>query len=70
MAVSNANYKKKKEIDEKINQLIQEKEAEIYRPVTAFITFESQEGFERACEIKSKKGFCFKTLESENQFLN
>lgn len=39
-------------MDDKLNEFKLTRYSEVERPVAAFITFEIQEGFERACEVK------------------
>jgi len=48
-AIANFNMKKMMEIEGKIEALIKAKKEEIMTPVNCFVTFESQEGFDR-CE--------------------
>ena len=67
--VTMANLDKIKEIDEKINAMKNQKSEELSRPVAAFITFESQEGYERACELKPKTNFKREIIETKYKFL-
>lgn len=57
------------EIDEKIRSLILAERDLIIKPVAAFITFENQEGYERACNLKGKLNWKKKLIESKYQFL-
>ena len=41
---------------------------QLTRPVAAFITFETQEGFERACNIKGKKNWKQEVVSSKHDF--
>jgi hypothetical protein len=55
--VVNQKLDKIKEIDVIINHIKENKHHIITRPVAAFITFETQEGYERACNIKGKRNW-------------
>lgn len=51
--VGSGNFKKLPDIDKKINDLKTHDLQSLTKPVAAFITFETQDGFERACEFKA-----------------
>ena len=55
-----ANEGKEKEIDERISALKDAKRDDFVIPIAAFITFNSQEGYERAIRFKGEKRFCSK----------
>ena len=55
-----ANETKEKEIDERISALKDAKRDDFVIPVAAFITFKTQEGYERAIRFKGEKRFCRK----------
>lgn len=46
--LTKGNYKKVTEVDNKIAELLNEKEEQLKRPVNCFITFETQQGLDRA----------------------
>jgi hypothetical protein len=52
--IAASKYSKVPKINEQIGKLIDEKKSEMIRPVTAFITFERQEGKERAVKFFCK----------------
>lgn len=47
--IAKGQFKKLAAINQKIDDLIQNEKETIERPVAAFITFETQEAFERGC---------------------
>jgi hypothetical protein len=51
-AVADGQFRNLPKIDEEINQLKEKDLQALTKPVSAFITFETQDGFERACEFK------------------
>lgn len=51
-AIVNRKEKQQLEIEEKLEEIRRQKADEVSRPVKAFITFETQEGYERAKKIK------------------
>jgi hypothetical protein len=53
--VADGQFRKLPEVDAKINELKDKEIQTITKPVTAFITFDSQDGYERACEFKGKE---------------
>jgi len=53
-AIANHNLEEKKEIEKKIHELEKEDFDEISTPALAFVTFETQEGYERAIKITSR----------------
>lgn len=66
--VTQAKFEKLKEIDDKINQLKEHQREKLCRPVAAFITFETQEGYERACNMKGKKNWKREIVEAKHKF--
>lgn len=67
-ALTNANKKALVIIDDKINTLKETQLDDLIKPVSAFITFETQEGYERACNIRAKKSI-IGTVTTERRFL-
>lgn len=55
--ISNVDFENIRKVDNVINRLKDILSQKISRPVAAFITFENQEGYERACNIKGKKNW-------------
>lgn len=55
--VTNGEIEKIKECDEKIMTLKEKNASDFKRPVAAFITFNHQEGYERAIRLKEKRFF-------------
>jgi len=53
--VASGNFTKLPDIDAKINDLKTHDLQSLTKPVSAFITFETQDGYERACEFKGTK---------------
>jgi len=53
--ITSAKYEKISVINSKLKEQIQAQYDQITRPMAAFITFESQEGYERACNIQAEK---------------
>ena len=51
-AVAAGQFRNLPKIDEEINNLKEKDLQSLTKPVSAFITFETQDGFERACEFK------------------
>eukprot|EP00347_Sterkiella_histriomuscorum_P002409 403368266 len=70
MLVTKALHEKVKVLDQKINQLKDQKRDQLTRPVAAFITFETQEGYERACNIKGKKNWKKEIVNSKHKFFD
>jgi len=68
-AVNNAQVDKLPKIDEQINSIKEAEKDTLRVPVTAFITFETQEGYERACNIKAKRNWLCR-LNYEQEFLD
>lgn len=58
-AITNAKFDKLEEINEQIQKIKEEEIANLVQPVAAFITFETQEGYERACNIKKQTKLFF-----------
>jgi len=54
-------------IDKEINILKEEDIQSLTKPVSAFITFETQDAFERACEFRCTKTMCG-SLKAEHEF--
>ena len=51
-AYKTASYDKFADLDRKINDLKNEHLEEFTKPVSAFVTMESEEGYSRACEVE------------------
>lgn len=60
-------FKNLPKIDEEINELKEKDLQLLTKPVSAFITFETQDGFERACELKGSFK-CNGDVEAEHEF--
>ncbi|CDW90155.1 UNKNOWN [Stylonychia lemnae] len=66
--IGNGQYNKLDTVDQQIDRIKETQIQRIVRPVAAFITFETQEGYERACNLKEKRNiFC--QLQSKLDFL-
>jgi len=52
--ITQNNFEKMREVEQEINQLKNEEYETFIRPVTAFITFQDEDGFNRACEHKKR----------------
>lgn len=65
--VASGNFAKLPDVDKKINELKTHDLQSITKPVAAFITFETQDGYERACELKGKPK-CNGEIEAEREF--
>lgn len=57
-ALTNAKFDKADKLEEKICEIKNANIDRLDKPISAYITFETQEGYERACNIKSGKT-CF-----------
>lgn len=66
-AIAEGNFFKLPEIDEQINELKETDLQSLTKPVTAFITFETQDAFERACEFRATKTWCG-DIKTEHEF--
>lgn len=67
--ITRAEPLKVAEVDAKLNSMKIEHLERITRPVAAFITFETQEGFERAKELTGKKNWKDEIVSSEYTLL-
>ena len=65
--VAAGQFRKLPAIDEKINELKEKDLQSLTKPVAAFITFETQDGYERACEFKATRK-CTGAIEAEHEF--
>eukprot|EP00347_Sterkiella_histriomuscorum_P007945 403346963 len=70
MMVTKVLPDKVKQIDERINKYKADKKDRITRPVAAFITFESQEGYERACNLKGQKNWLQDVKHSKHKYFD
>jgi len=66
-AVAAGQFRLLPAVDEKINELKEKNLQSLTKPVAAFITFETQDGFERACEFKGTPK-CNGEIEAEHSF--
>lgn len=67
--ITTAQNAKLAAIDQEIRTLVVRDWDKFSKPVAAFITFETQEGYERACNIKGKLDWRTKSIKSDHQFL-
>jgi hypothetical protein len=59
-----------KEVDEKIRILKENQSEKLQRPVAAFITFEVQEGYERACNLKGTRNWKEELVQAKHKFMD
>lgn len=69
LLITNAQKDKMVEIDQKIRDLRRNHQEKITRPVAAFITFETQEAYERACNLKGIKNWKNELVRSKVKLL-
>lgn len=66
-AVASGMFKNLPEVDKKINELKKHEANSLTKPVSAFITFETQDGYERACEFEGYYNWKGELI-AENEF--
>ena len=59
---------KLQQVEDKIRTLEQTSRDDLTRPVAAFITFETQEGYERACNLRGVKNWKGKLTSAKHTF--
>lgn len=68
--ITNASTLKIAEIDQKIKNMKELQIEELSKPVAAFITLETQEAFERACNLTGERNWKRQLISAKHTFLN